>query len=185
MGFANGQQGDRFRRAAGAGRFTWEEVAAHNSAESCWVTLEGRVYDITPFLDRHPGGREILLLAAGRECTDLFRSYHWRAEERSRKYLADFDIGALVGPTEHPVFAPDADGFYDDLKARVNAHFVETGKNPKQREAASARARTRTSTLSSSRPPAPSRASAPLHLPLNLAQCGRASGALCCRSRSG
>lgn len=56
--------------------FTWEEVAEHNSAKSVWVTVRGKVYDITGFLDSHPGGKEILLLAAGRDITYAFDSYH-------------------------------------------------------------------------------------------------------------
>jgi 4-hydroxysphinganine ceramide fatty acyl 2-hydroxylase len=37
--------------------FTWQEVAQHASEQSCWVTYEGKVYDITQWLDKHPGGR--------------------------------------------------------------------------------------------------------------------------------
>lgn len=34
--------------AAGEGKqFTWQEVAEHNSAKSVWVTVRGKVYDIT------------------------------------------------------------------------------------------------------------------------------------------
>ena len=31
--------------------FTEEEVASHNTAESLWVHIEGKVYDLTPFQD--------------------------------------------------------------------------------------------------------------------------------------
>jgi len=27
--------------------FTWKEVAEHNTAASCWVSVHGKVYDIT------------------------------------------------------------------------------------------------------------------------------------------
>ena len=30
----------------------------------------------TDFVDKHPGGKEMLALSAGRDCTDLVRSYH-------------------------------------------------------------------------------------------------------------
>jgi hypothetical protein len=51
------------------------------------------------FLDKHPGGREMLLLAAGRECTDLFASYHALVKDQAKlpKYLAGMEIGALAG----------------------------------------------------------------------------------------
>ena len=50
------------------------------------------------FLDKHPGGREMLLLAAGRECTDLFESYHAFTADPTRptKYLASMEIGECV-----------------------------------------------------------------------------------------
>jgi cytochrome b involved in lipid metabolism len=46
-------------------QYTWKEVAKHNSEESCWVALDRKVYDVTGFLEKHPGGKEYLLLAAG------------------------------------------------------------------------------------------------------------------------
>ena len=112
--------------------YTWQEVAKHNTAESCWVSLKGKVYDVTEFLPRHPGGKEILLLSAGRECTDLFNSYHWRTLDKSTSYLSQFEIGTLSGPTEHPVFAPDTQDLYGKLSKRIKQYFEETKKEPKQ-----------------------------------------------------
>jgi fatty acid desaturase len=95
------------------------------------VIVDGLVYDVTPFLDRHPGGKEMLLLAAGRECTDLFNSYHWSNPDKPRQYMKNYEIGVLVGPSEFPVYAPDTKGFYATLSKRVKAHFERTGENPK------------------------------------------------------
>lgn len=44
--------------------------------ESAWVIFNKGVYDITGWLDRHPGGKQMLLLTAGRDVTDLMPSYH-------------------------------------------------------------------------------------------------------------
>ena len=32
-------------------KFTWEEIAEHRSAESLWVVVHDKVYDITKFMD--------------------------------------------------------------------------------------------------------------------------------------
>ena len=32
------------------GRLTGEEIAKHNSKESCWVIVHGKAYDVTEFL---------------------------------------------------------------------------------------------------------------------------------------
>lgn len=34
------------------------------------------MYDVSKFLDRHPGGRDMLLMAAGRDVTVVFETYH-------------------------------------------------------------------------------------------------------------
>ena len=42
------------------------QVAKHNSRESCYVIVDGQVYDVTNFLEEHPGGSDTILLYAGR-----------------------------------------------------------------------------------------------------------------------
>ena len=36
--------------------YTLEEVHAHNTAESCWILMREKVYDVTSFINKHPGG---------------------------------------------------------------------------------------------------------------------------------
>ncbi|KAF9243240.1 FMN-dependent dehydrogenase-domain-containing protein [Melanogaster broomeanus] len=45
---------------------TGKEVALHNSRESCWIIVHGKVYDVTDFLD---GGSKIILKYAGKDAT--------------------------------------------------------------------------------------------------------------------
>lgn len=35
------------------------ELEQHRTAEDAWVVVDGRVYDITPFLESHPGGHDV------------------------------------------------------------------------------------------------------------------------------
>ena len=45
--------------------YTLEEVSKHKGKASCWFVIHGKVYDVTKFLEEHPGGDEVLLEAAG------------------------------------------------------------------------------------------------------------------------
>jgi L-lactate dehydrogenase (cytochrome) len=57
-------------------KLTGEEVAKHNSRESCWVIIHGRAYDITEFLPEHPGGPKIILKYAGKDATEEYEPIH-------------------------------------------------------------------------------------------------------------
>ena len=52
------------------------EVAQHNTEDDAWTVFRGRVFNITPYLHYHPGGVDILMEGAGRDCTELFDKYH-------------------------------------------------------------------------------------------------------------
>lgn len=42
------------------------DVATHNTTRSCWIVLDGLVYDVTGYLEQHPGGASMLLSQGGR-----------------------------------------------------------------------------------------------------------------------
>ncbi|XP_078447475.1 uncharacterized protein LOC144716245 isoform X3 [Wolffia australiana] len=45
--------------------FSASEIALHSSKKDCWLVVDGKVYDVTGFLEDHPGGEEVLLYASG------------------------------------------------------------------------------------------------------------------------
>lgn len=53
-------------------RVTMDEVAKHNKEEDAWVVIRGKVFNITPYLDFHPGGRDEIMRGAGKDATQLF-----------------------------------------------------------------------------------------------------------------
>ncbi|CAH8321224.1 unnamed protein product [Eruca vesicaria subsp. sativa] len=53
-----------------------EEVKKHKTGDSMWTVLKGRVYNITPYMNFHPGGVDMLMKAVGRDGTLLFNKYH-------------------------------------------------------------------------------------------------------------
>lgn len=42
------------------------DVAKHNSRKSCWIIVAGQVYDVTDFVDDHPGGPGVILRYGGK-----------------------------------------------------------------------------------------------------------------------
>jgi cytochrome b involved in lipid metabolism len=55
---------------------TREEVAKHNKPWDCWMVLQGWVYDVSSYMEYHPGGKEELLRGAGLDSTVLFQEAH-------------------------------------------------------------------------------------------------------------
>ncbi|XP_033334947.2 uncharacterized protein LOC117225475 isoform X1 [Megalopta genalis] len=81
-----------------------DEVAWHDTADSCWIVIHDFVYDCTDFLKNHPGGSDVILEYAGRDATLSFiGSGHSKA---ARLSLERYLIGEL--PPEERIFrVPD------------------------------------------------------------------------------
>ena len=58
------------------GSLTGEDIAKHNSRDSCWVIVHGKAYDVTEFLPEHPGGPKIILKYAGKDATEEYAPIH-------------------------------------------------------------------------------------------------------------
>lgn len=55
---------------------SYNEVQKHNSAQDCWVIIHGQVYDLTSFLQEHPGGAGVIVAQAGTDATAAFDPIH-------------------------------------------------------------------------------------------------------------
>ncbi|KAM9316615.1 cytochrome b5 reductase 4-like [Gastrophryne carolinensis] len=55
---------------------TEEELAKHNKKSDCWICIRGLVYNVTPYMEYHPGGEEELMKSAGTDGTKLFDQVH-------------------------------------------------------------------------------------------------------------
>ncbi|XP_064399020.1 cytochrome b5-like [Halichondria panicea] len=74
--------------------YTLSEVASHNTADSLWLIIEDKVYDVTAFKAEHPGGEEVLLENAGKDSTVVFQDVGHSADalQARDQYL----IGQIV-----------------------------------------------------------------------------------------
>lgn len=57
-------------------KFKAEEIAKHDKENDCWITLFDKVYNVTQFLNAHPGGKDSILLYAGKDATEAFDLIH-------------------------------------------------------------------------------------------------------------
>ncbi|KAI8891947.1 Oxidoreductase, molybdopterin-binding domain-containing protein [Globomyces pollinis-pini] len=75
----------------GGNLFTAMEVAQHTTENDCWIIVDDKVYDVTEFINRHPGGKKSILLVAGQDCTADFNSIHSQgAHGMKEKYLIGY-----------------------------------------------------------------------------------------------
>ncbi|TDL19952.1 cytochrome b5 [Rickenella mellea] len=57
-------------------RVTSSMLKEHNKRDDAWTAINGRVYNITPYMPFHPGGEKELMRVAGRDGTKLFGLTH-------------------------------------------------------------------------------------------------------------
>lgn len=69
--------------------YSLNEVAEHSTPLDCWIVIYDKIYDVTTFLQEHPGGEFIILEFAGRDATLAFRGTRHGADsyELLNKYL--------------------------------------------------------------------------------------------------
>ncbi|GAA5852663.1 hypothetical protein JCM8547_002581 [Rhodosporidiobolus lusitaniae] len=73
---------------------TLKEIASHNTAESAWVVVDGGIYDVTEFLEDHPGGKKVLLKACGKDSSKQFWQFH--SKKVLEKTAKPFLIGTVA-----------------------------------------------------------------------------------------
>ncbi|KAL2108401.1 hypothetical protein VUR80DRAFT_3825 [Thermomyces stellatus] len=90
-----------------------DEVAKHNSRESCWVILYDTVYDVTDFLDEHPAGPTAILRLAGKDATEEYDPIH--PPGTLEQYLGDKNKVGKVDTAALPKKPSDAEKREQDI----------------------------------------------------------------------
>ncbi|KAM0008510.1 putative cytochrome b5-like heme/steroid binding domain, cytochrome b5, heme-binding protein [Helianthus debilis subsp. tardiflorus] len=68
------------------------EVSLHNKRTDCWIIIKDKVYDVTPYVEEHPGGDAILAHAGDDSTEGFFGPQH---ATRVFDMIDDFYIGEL------------------------------------------------------------------------------------------
>ncbi|XP_032229907.1 sulfite oxidase isoform X1 [Nematostella vectensis] len=77
--------------------FSLSEVARHtDSRNGVWTTYEDGVYDLTDFIEQHPGGKRMIMLAAGSRLDPYWNIHDFHKREDIVKILSEFRIGSLM-----------------------------------------------------------------------------------------
>ncbi|EGV63276.1 hypothetical protein CANTEDRAFT_106399 [Yamadazyma tenuis ATCC 10573] len=73
---------------------TKDELKLHNRKDDAWTSINGKVFNITSYIDFHPGGVKQIMKCAGRDGTQLFNKYHaWVSADRM---LSNCMVGMYV-----------------------------------------------------------------------------------------
>jgi len=72
-----------------------EELRKHSAQGDLWLLVNGEVYNVTSFMDEHPGGDEVLLSEAGKDATEAFEDVGH--SDDARKMLPSLLVGSIEG----------------------------------------------------------------------------------------
>jgi fatty acid desaturase/predicted heme/steroid binding protein len=105
--------------------FTAEEVAQHDTADNCWITINDKVYDVTEWVKTHPGG-PVITTQAGRDGTEHFLMFH---SATAWGHLAEYYVGDLKKEADPK---PDSDllnEFRDLRRVLEKAQMFKSSKS--------------------------------------------------------
>ncbi|XP_049876613.1 cytochrome b5-like [Pectinophora gossypiella] len=108
-------------------QFTRKQVAERASgAKSTLFIIDNVVYDVTPFLDEHPGGHEVLVNVAGKDASEDFDDigHSLDAKTLMKKYV----VGEVVA--EERVEVKRRPVSWDDQRAEDGPGFLSSWKFP-------------------------------------------------------
>ncbi|KAJ6675911.1 CYTOCHROME B5 [Salix viminalis] len=107
--------------------FTLSQVAQHRSKKDCWFVINGRVLDVTKFLNEHPAGEEVLIEVAGKDATKQFDNIGHSKE--AQNLLLKYQVGVLQG---HAFTESDKNAFFvESTRREMSASVIKDDKMPK------------------------------------------------------
>lgn len=108
MGCANDETGETIDTGTDTGgavtqpaeatgeQYTMTEVEDNDSADTCWTVIDNGVYDLSDWVDQHPGGPDRIEQLCGSDGTQMFTNQH-SGDSAPAEQLTEFRIGELAG----------------------------------------------------------------------------------------
>lgn len=115
-------------KASTSSTVTRTEVEAHRTKGNFWTVVDGIVYDLSNYVDDHPGG-PMIMNAAGADASVMFHTYHIHDPAKAAAVLRKFRIGQLSEKETNKDRVEMGD-FYRDCAKRVAAALKDQPRRP-------------------------------------------------------
>eukprot|EP00602_Paraphysomonas_sp_CaronLab_P000670 CAMPEP_0185024158 /NCGR_PEP_ID=MMETSP1103-20130426/7127_1 /TAXON_ID=36769 /ORGANISM="Paraphysomonas bandaiensis, Strain Caron Lab Isolate" /LENGTH=138 /DNA_ID=CAMNT_0027557047 /DNA_START=59 /DNA_END=475 /DNA_ORIENTATION=- len=102
--------------------YTAEDVAKHDKESDCWLIIGNesnggpKVYDVTKYLDDHPGGAEVMMEFAGKDADSMFEDIGHSKEARTT--MSQYFIGNLKDDGKSSKTTPTATKKVTEIKSK-------------------------------------------------------------------
>ncbi|KAL9256864.1 Acyl-lipid (9-3)-desaturase-like protein, partial [Drosera capensis] len=78
-----------------------DELKTHNKKGDLWISIQGKIYDVSTWIESHPGGEDPLVILAGQDVTDAFVALHpgsaWKELDKffTGYHLKDYKVSPV------------------------------------------------------------------------------------------
>ncbi|PKA56323.1 Cytochrome b5 isoform A [Apostasia shenzhenica] len=109
--------------------YHFDEVSRHSATKDCWLIINGKVFDVTSFMEDHPGGDEVLLAATGKDASNDFEDvgHSDSARDLMNKYhIGEIDASSIPAKRSyiHPQQAPHNPDKSSDFVVKILQFLV-------------------------------------------------------------
>ncbi|OXA46666.1 Cytochrome b5-related protein [Folsomia candida] len=112
--------------------YNWLDDKRRGDAIGDYWRVHDKLYDLTNFIEKHPGGRDWIDVTRGTDVTEAFESSHILNMNKVESILAKYYVKEATHPRNSPYEFKD-DGFYKTLKRRVEPILKKVGTGPTKR----------------------------------------------------
>ena len=66
--------------------YPWDEIKKHNKINDAWIVANDNVYNVTNFINNHPGGKNAIIKNLGKDCSKDFNFHTKNGKKEWNKY---------------------------------------------------------------------------------------------------